>query len=230
MRLLVIEDDEDFATTLVAGLRKQGYAVDVAFDGEQGYELAQAHDYDLLILDLNLPGISGLEVCRRLRDERATLVVLMLTALGELHQRVDGLDSGADDYLAKPFAWEELLARVRALLRRDTNNRAVVLRCGELTLDTRAGAVALGPRRLKLTAKEYGLLQYLMQHHGKLVTNQELLEHVWDMEANEFSNAIRVHVTSLRRKLGDEAGRPQYIETVHGKGYRMLCSRPEQDA
>lgn len=229
MRLLIIEDDEDFAFALATGLRKQGYAIDTALDGERGYDLAQAHEYDLLILDRNLPGLAGLDICRLLREEQPALLVLMLTASGEVQQRVEGLDVGADDYITKPFAWEELLARIRALLRRNIQSRAAILRCGDLSLDTTAGTICLGSQRLRLTAKEYGILEYLLRNQGKLVTNQDLLEHAWDNTTNEFTNTIRVHITSLRRKLGDNADQPRYIETVQGKGYRMVSPCPHHE-
>lgn len=229
MRLLVVEDEEDLATALVRGLHKQGYAVDVAHDGEQGYELAEINDYDLLILDLNLPGMDGLEICRRLRSSRPDLLVLMLTARSLPDERVVGLDIGADDYLVKPFHLSELLARVRALLRRDMRARSPILRCGDLSLDPTSRTVCRGDSRLDLTMKEFSILEYLMRHQREVVSQQDLLEHVWNQTANTFSNTVRVHVKSLRYKLGDSAERPRYIETVIGTGYRMLAPCPEQE-
>ena len=221
MRILVIEDEEDLANAIAKGLRKQGYAVDTAFDGESGWEAAEINDYDLLVLDLNLPGLNGLEVCRRLRTSQPHLLILMLTARSQPYQRVEGLDLGADDYLVKPFHWGELMARVRALLRRKTHDRKVLLQCGDLTLDPTAQVAALGNQRLRLTGKEFSILEYLMRHPGKVIGQQELLEHIWDDSANAFTNAVRVHINSLRRKLEEDAKRPRYIETVIGKGYRM---------
>ncbi len=223
MRILLIDDDVYFVAAIASGLRKQGYAVDVVYDGPSGYELARINDYDLIVLDLNLPDLSGQEICRRLRNEGCPVRVLMLTALGEPAQRVAGLDMGADDYLPKPFVWEELLARIRALMRRDRPSGSVVLRCGDLVLDTVAHTVHLGGQPLKLTSKEFSILEHLMRHPEKVVTSEELLEHVWDGSVNVFTNTVRVHVAALRRKLGDSAERPRYIETVQGQGYRIFA-------
>lgn len=223
MRILLVEDDTYFADGIASGLRKQGYAVDVSYDGQSGYELARINDYDLLILDLNLPDLPGQEICRRLRDEGSPIRVLMLTALGEPAQRVAGLDMGADDYLPKPFVWEELLARIRALMRRDKPISSVVLRCGDLVLDTITRTVHLDGRPLKLTSKEFSILEHLLRHPEKVVTSEELLEHVWDGSVNVFSNTVRVHMTALRRKLSDSAEQPRYIETVQGQGYRIFA-------
>jgi DNA-binding response OmpR family regulator len=222
MRLLVIEDEEDIAHPLVKALRRQGYAVDVAYDGELGYELAQVHDYDLLVLDIGLPGLDGLEVCRRLRASKPHLLILMLTARSTPAERVAGLDTGADDYLGKPFYLEELSARVRALLRRDMRARTAVLACGGLALDPTARTASIDGIPLDLTPKEFNILEYLMRHQGEAVSHEDLLEHVWDDAANAFTNVVRVHVGSLRRKIGEDADQPHYIETIIGKGYRMF--------
>ncbi len=224
MRILIIEDEEDLANAMAKGLRKQGYAVDTAFDGELGWEAAEINEYDLLILDLNLPGLDGLEVCRRLRTSQPGLLILMLTARSQPFQRIEGLDLGADDYLIKPFHWGELMARVRALLRRNAQETKLVLRCGELTLDPATRITKVGDRQLQLTGKEFSILEYLMRHPGKVVSQQDLLEHIWDDSANAFTNVVRVHINSLRRKLEEDAKRPRFIETVIGKGYRL---RPE---
>lgn len=221
MRLLIVEDELDLVQALARGLRQQGYAVDVATDGEQGWELAEVNEYDLLILDLNLPGMDGLEVCRRLRASRPGLLVLMLTARSGLQDRITGLDLGADDYLVKPFHLEELAARVRALLRRDLRVREPLLQAGDLTLDPASRVVWQGKRRLALTRKELAILEYLLRHQGEVVSQEALLEHVWDMNANPFTNTVRVHVNSLRRKLGDDLASPRFIETVPREGYRM---------
>ncbi len=223
MKLLIIEDEEDLATALARGLRKQGYAVDVAYDGEEGWELADNQDYDLLILDLSLPSLDGVEICRRLRLSQPRLLILMLTARSHLNERVSGLDTGADDYLVKPFHWSELMARVRALLRRDIRVSGSLLRCHDLTIDADARIAQLSGRRLDLTPKEFGILEYMMRNAGRVITHQELLDHVWDSSADPFSNALRVHINSLRRKLGDHREAPLYIETVVSLGYRM-CS------
>ncbi|MBF6613404.1 MAG: response regulator transcription factor [Chloroflexi bacterium] len=221
MRILVVEDEEDLANAIAKGLRKHGYAVDTALEGEAGWEAAAINDYDLLILDLNLPGLDGLEICRRLRHTRTGLLILMLTARIHPSQRIEGLDLGADDYLIKPFHWGELMARVRALLRRKTQEPRLLLRCGDLTLDLAAQIAVLGNRQLQLTGKEFSILEYLMRHQGKVIGQQELLDHIWDNSANAFTNAVRVHINSLRRKLQEDAKSPRYIETVIGRGYRM---------
>jgi DNA-binding response OmpR family regulator len=221
MRLLVIEDEPDLAEGLARGLRHHGYAVDVAYDGIQGWDLANTNEYDLLILDLNLPEMDGLEVCRRVRANRAALLILMLTARSELDERVTGLDLGADDYLVKPFHFAELVARIRALLRRDMRTRTPLLQYKDLKLDPIARVVWQGNRRLELTGKEFSILEYLLRHLGEVVSQEALLEHVWDMKANPLTNTVRVHINSLRRKLEDLAETPYYIETCIGHGYRL---------
>lgn len=230
MKLLIIEDEIDFAKALARGLRKLGYAVDIVTDGEQGIDLAQVNDYDLIILDLNLPGLDGLEVCRQLRSCRPELLILMLTARSRLCDRVTGLDLGADDYLVKPFHFDELAARIRALFRRDMRAREPIIELADLKLDPSSCTVWKGNRRLEMNRKEYSILEYLMRHPGEVVSQEELLEHVWESSVNPFSNVVRVHVTLLRRKLGDDAGKPRYIETVVGRGYRFLSPpQPEQN-
>lgn len=222
MRIVVVEDESDIADALAKGLRHEGYAVDVACDGPGTLELAAIHDYDLLILDLNLPGIDGIDVCHRLRASQPSLLILMLTARSQLHERVLGLDAGADDYLVKPFHFVELVARVRALLRRDIRARASLLTYQDIKLDPATRTVWQGNRRLDLTGKEFGILEYLLRHQGEIVSQETLLEHVWDMQANPLTNTVRVHMNSVRRKLGDMVETPRYIETVIGQGYRLL--------
>lgn len=222
MRILIVEDELDLANALARRLRQQGYAVDIAEGGERGWELGEIYDYDLLILDLNLPDMDGLEVCRRLRASRPDLLILMLTARDRLTDKVAGLDLGADDYLTKPFHFEELVARIRALLRRDMRVREPVLRVGDLKLDPASRTAWIGRHRLDLTRKEFGILEYLMRHPGEVVSQGDLIEHVWDEDVNLFSGSVRVHIYSLRRKLGDDAKHPRYIETVVGGGYRLL--------
>ncbi|MCL0048790.1 response regulator transcription factor [Dehalococcoidia bacterium] len=224
MRILIIEDEIDLANALAQGLRREGYAVDIAFDGEQGCQSATINDYDLLILDLNLPGMDGLEVCCRLRASHPHLLILMLTARSRPADKVTGLDFGADDYLVKPFDFGELTARVRALLRRDLRVRNPLLQCGDLKLDPASKTVWHGKHRLELTRKEFGVLEYLMRHPGEVISQEELLEHVWDAEADPFTNTVRVHVHSLRRKLGDDQTPPKIIETIVGQGYRLISS------
>jgi DNA-binding response OmpR family regulator len=221
MRLLVVDDAPDIATLLMLAFHVDGYAVDTAASGEQALELAAVHEYDVAILDLGLPDMDGLEVCRRLRADLPKLLIIILTARAEIEQRVTGLDAGADDYLTKPFDYAELCARVRALLRRDLRSREPLLQCGELTLDPAAHTAMQGQRRLALTRKEFGILEYLLRRRGEIVRQEDLLEHVWNAEANPFTNTVRVHVNALRRKLGDTAAMPRYIQTVVGVGYRL---------
>jgi two-component system, OmpR family, response regulator len=221
MRLLVVDDAPDIATLLLLAFHVDGYAVDTAATGEQALELATVNEYDVAILDLGLPDIDGLEVCRRLRADLPKLLIIILTARVEIEQRVAGLDAGADDYLTKPFDYEELCARVRALLRRDLRVREPLLQCGDLTLDPAARTAIQGNHQLTLTRKEFGILEYLLRRRGEIVSQEKLLEHVWNAEANPFTNTVRVHVNALRRKLGDTATLPRYIQTVVGAGYRL---------
>ena len=222
MRLLVVEDEEDLAEGLRVGLSRTGYAVDVAADAAEAYDRLTVNEYDLMLLDVNLPDGDGFTLCRSLRSgETQTpgdgdLRVLMLTARGGLDDRVRGLDEGADDYLVKPFALAELLARVRALLRRDTAGTSAVVTVGALRLDSARHTADLAGRRLSLTPKEFGVLEYLMTRPGRVVSSEELLEHVWDAHADPFTQTVRVTVGTLRRKLGEG-----WIETVVGRGYRL---------
>ncbi|GIG87063.1 response regulator transcription factor [Plantactinospora endophytica] len=222
MRLLVVEDEEDLADAVRLGLVRAGYAVDVATDAAQAYERLAVNAYDLMLLDVNLPDGDGFAVCHAIRrgevpvEGGVDLRVLMLTARGALHDRVRGLDEGADDYLVKPFALAELLARVRALLRRDAGGGTAVLRVGPFQLDAARHEASRDGTRLHLTPKEFGVLEYLMTRPGHVVSAEELLEHVWDANADPFTQTVRVTVGTLRRKLGGEA-----IETVVGRGYRL---------
>lgn len=226
MRLLVVEDEEDLVQALRLGLVRAGYAVDVAVDAEQAYERLAVNAYDLMLLDINLPDGDGFDVCRSIRcgeiavEAGFQLRVLMLTARGALDDRVHGLDEGADDYLVKPFALAELLARVRALLRRDSGGAGVEVRVGPLRLDVARHQASRDGQPLRLTPKEFGVLEYLMTRPGRVVSAEELLEHVWDENADPFTQTVRVTVGTLRRKLGTTSGNP-LIETVVGCGYRL---------
>jgi len=222
MRLLVVDDEVELAEAVARGLRREGYAVDVAFDGDDALEKVSLVPYDLICLDLTMPGVDGLEVCRQLREappHGENPRVLMLTARDTLEDRVAGLDEGADDYLVKPFAFPELSARIRTLLRRDAGTSGSVVEVGDLTLDTGRREVLLGSEEVTLTAKEFALLRYFMAHPGTVISQEELLDHVWDENADPFTNTVRVTVGTLRRKLtrGDESP----IETVIGQGYRL---------
>ncbi|MFF5078301.1 response regulator transcription factor [Actinoplanes sp. NPDC000266] len=227
MRLLVVEDEEDLAEGLRVGLARTGYAVDVAGDVAQAYDRLTVNEYDLMLLDVNLPDGDGFALCRSLRTGQTPtpgqgdLRVLMLTARGGLDDRVRGLDEGADDYLVKPFHLAELLARVRALLRRDTGGGSARLTVGDLVLDTARHRATRGGEPLSLTPKEFGVLEYLMTRPGHVVSSEELLEHVWDANADPFTQTVRVTVGTLRRKLGEG-----WIDTVVGRGYRLREAAP----
>jgi DNA-binding response OmpR family regulator len=221
MRVLVVEDEADLADAVARGLRREGYAVDVAYDGDEALDKAAVNAYDLVCLDLNLPGIDGIEVVRRIRaDGREPPRVLMLTARDRTVDRVVGLDEGADDYLVKPFDFDELKARVRALLRRDAGRSGALLQVGDIELDTARHEARRAGRPLALTPKEFALLHYFMSRAGQVLSQEDLLEHVWDENADPFTNTVRVTVMTLRRKLA-EAGEGQPVETVVGRGYRL---------
>jgi two-component system, OmpR family, response regulator len=220
VRVLVVEDEAKLAGLLRRGLRSRGMGVDVASSGEEALARATATPYDVILLDLMLPGVDGFEVCRRLRDHEVWAPTLMLTALDDVDDRVRGLDAGADDYLPKPFSFEELLARIRALVRRSAAPRPTVLRVGDLRLDPAAHRAWRGKRELSLTSREFSLLETFMRHPGQVLSRLELLEHVWDHSYENRSNVIEVYVGYLRDKL-DRPREPSLIETVRGAGYRL---------
>ncbi len=220
MRILVVEDEPTAAAVLAKGLREHAYAVDVTPDGVAALEQVAATQYDLLIVDVLLPGIDGLEVCRRLRAEGSAVPILMLTALGRLDERVEGLDAGADDYLPKPYHFKELLARVRALLRRGPALASAVLTVADLRIDTRSRKVERGGRLVELTAKEYNLLEYLARRQGDVVGRADIAEHVWDDSFDPMSNLIEVYIQRLRRKI-DDGHDVKLIQTRRGAGYAL---------
>jgi len=217
VRVLVVEDERNLADAIARGLRREGIAVDVAYDGADGHEMAFVTRYDVVVLDRDLPGVHGDEICADLVASGALTRVLMLTASGSVAERVEGLQLGADDYLPKPFDFTELLARVRALGRRATPAAPPVLRAGDLVLDQGRRAVTRGGKLLDLTRKEFGLLEELLKARGAVVSSEELLERVWDANADPFTTTVRVTMMTLRKKLGD----PPLIETVVGAGYRV---------
>lgn len=220
MRLLVVEDERRVANFISRALRENSYAVDVAETGEKGLEMALEISYDAILLDVRLPGMSGLEVCRALRGAGIDAPVLMLTARGLVEQRVEGLDAGADDYLTKPFALAELLARVRALSRRRLTGGGALLKFGDIELDRRRRAVTRGGKPVALTTKEYALLEFLLMRAPETVTRSEIIEHVWDSHFDSESNLVEVYVNRLRRKIAGDSAR-KAILTVHGVGYRL---------
>jgi two-component system, OmpR family, response regulator len=216
VRLLVVEDEERLASALRRGLQAEGFAVDVAADGPAGLELARHGEYDAMILDVMLPGLSGYRVVRTLRAEQRWLPVLMLSAKDGEYDQADGLDCGADDYLTKPFSYVVLLARLRALLRRGAPRRPAVLTAGDLTLDPAQRRVDLAGDPVGLTAREFALLEYLMRRAGEVVSKTELLDHVWEASVDTAPNAVEVYIGYLRRKIGRDR-----LETVRGAGYRL---------
>ena len=218
MRILVVEDDPDMSRFIARGLGEQAYAVDVAATGEQAIECATTTPYDAIVLDAVIPPPDGLEVCRRLRAERVDVSILMLTARDSLADRVEGLDSGADDYLVKPFEFPELLARLRALLRRRGARQYAVLDVAGVRIDTRSHRVVRGGETLSLTTKEYALLEYLALNAGRVMGREEIAEHVWNEEFDPFSNSIEVYIGRLRR-IVDRGAAPKLIHTIRGAGY-----------
>jgi two-component system copper resistance phosphate regulon response regulator CusR len=222
MRILVVEDDPRIARFVSQGLREQTYAVDVTGDGEDALYKLAVNEYDAVILDLMIPGRDGLEVCRELRASGSNVPVLMLTARDALEDRIAGLDTGADDYLTKPFEVTELLARLRALLRRGHVVRPATIAVADLVIDTRAHSVTRAGRRIELTAKEYALLEYLARERGRVLGRAEIAEHVWDENFDPMSNLIDVNINRLRRKV-DDGFAPPLIHTRRGEGYLLAA-------
>src|ERR671936_1933991 len=220
VRVLIVEDDLRMASLLRRGLANEGLAADVAANGEDALWMAQAHEYDAIVLDVMLPGLDGFETCRRLRNAGVWTPVLMLTARDAVEDRVAGLDSGADDYMVKPFAFAELLARLRALVRRGDAERPAVLSVGDLRLHPSTREVVRGDAEIMLSAKEFSLLETFMRRPGEVLSRLHLLEHAWDFAYENRSNVVDVYVRHLRRKIDEPFGR-QSLETVRGAGYRL---------
>lgn len=218
MRILVIEDEKKIAHFIRRGLKEEGYSVDVAHDGEQGYFLSSTEFYDAIVLDLMLPRLDGMTVCRQLRSDNIWTPILMLSAKDTVADKVKGLDAGANDYLTKPFASEEMLARVRAMLRRTDTTSVTRLTVDDLELDLHTRIVTRGDKNIELTAKEYAILEYLMQNEGNVVTRTMLSEHVWDMNFDTYTNVIDVFISYLRNKI-DAGHDKKLIHTVRGRGY-----------
>ena len=221
MRLLVVEDDPDLNRQLVAALQEAGYAVDSSADGEDGAYMGETEPYDAVVLDIGLPKKDGLTIIEEWREAGRTMPVLLLTARDRWSDKVAGIDAGADDYVAKPFHMEEVLARVRALIRRSAGHASSVLNCGPIAIDTAASKVSVDGTPLKLTSHEYRLLSYLAHHHGAVISRTELTEHLYDQDFDRDSNTIEVFVGRLRKKLGDHSA---LIETVRGLGYRLQAA------
>ena len=220
MRILLVEDERQVASFVTRSLQENSYSVDLAETGEKAIELARQTPYDSILLDVRLPGVSGLEVCRELREAHIDTPILMLTARSLVEQRVEGLDAGADDYLTKPFAVAELLARVRALVRRRLNDGGRLLRYADIEIDRHQRRVMRAGRTIPLTSKEFALLEFLMRHAPDVVPRSEIIEHVWDVHFDTETNLVEVYINRLRQKLGVE-GESKVIHTVHGVGYCM---------
>ena len=220
MHILVVEDERALCETIVRSLRRLAYSVDFCYDGNKALELLGVERYDLVLLDLNLPGADGMTVLRTLRQNDRDTKVLILSARSEVADKVEGLDAGANDYLAKPFHLEELEARIRSLTRRQFTQNDVVLTCGELSFDTKTRIAAAGGQELALTRKEIGILEYLLLNQGRPVSQEELLDHVWDNSVDNFSNSIRVHISALRKKLRAALGFDPVRNRI-GEGYVM---------
>lgn len=229
MRILLVEDELNAARLLAKGLREEAFAVDIAQDGEAALRQAADNDYDLMILDVMLPRKDGFAVCRELRAQGVTMPILMLTARDAVEYRIAGLNTGADDYLVKPFDFEELLARVRALLRRGTALLPEVLTVADLSLNTRSHQVVRDGQKIDLTAKEYGLLEYLVRHANTVVSRAEIAEHVWDENFDPFSKVIEVFIQRLRRKVDGGQAR-KLIHTRRGEGYLLMDKGAASDA
>ncbi len=222
MRVLVVEDDHKIAGSIKRGLEQESLAVDVAYTGSNGYDLASSEDYDAIILDRMLPEMDGVEICKKLRGEGIHTPILILTARGQISDKVEGLNSGADDYLVKPFAFEELLARVRALSRRPKNSLETTLKVSNLTLNTTTYEVFRGKNKINLTSREFALLEYLMRHTGQTLTKDQIIGHVWDYDSDVLPNTVEVYMGYLRNKV-DRAFKnlPQLIHTQRGFGYKI---------
>jgi heavy metal response regulator len=227
MRILIVEDEHKISAYLKRGLEEQGYAVDTAFTGIEALDWVQAAPYDLIILDIMLPEIDGITLCRELRVRGMRMPILMLTARDAIDDRVTGLDAGADDYLIKPFAFNELLARVRALLRRNQDApKVTTLQVGDLVLDTLARRVSREGKRIDLTPKEYAILEFLMREKGRVLTRTQIAEHVWNYEVYNQSNIVDVYIRNLRRKV-DDGYQLKLIRTVRGVGYQISAEKDE---
>ncbi|MDD5369062.1 MAG: response regulator transcription factor [Anaerolineaceae bacterium] len=221
MRILLVEDNHRLSDSLKMSLSEDGYAIDTAYDGLEGEQLAEVTSYDAIVLDIMLPKKNGMQVCQDLRDNRVNTPILMLTARDTIEDRITGLDSGADDYLVKPFSLSELRARLRALLRRESSDKSGVLSVGDLKLDPAAHRVQRAGQEIDLTAKEYSLLEYFMRNPDRLITREMAESHIWNYDFEGSSNVIDVYIRRLRRKI-DDMHEAKLFETVRGAGYRLV--------
>lgn len=220
MKILLVEDEHRIAQSIKKGLEQERMTVDLAFDGIEGYDLAIDEEYDLIILDLMLPRMSGLEICTKLRQNKKQTPILILTARGQIEDKVEGLNTGADDYLTKPFAFEELLARIRALIRRPNKIDEKILKIDDLTLNTSNFEVLRNSKLIKLSSKEYALLEFLMRHPKQILNKEQIINHVWSYETDILPNTVEVYIRNLRNKIDREFAYP-LIQTVRGFGYKI---------
>jgi DNA-binding response OmpR family regulator len=222
MKILVVEDEHKIANSIKQGLIQENFAVDVAYDGIEGYDLAATEEYDVIILDRLLPGMEGLQICRKLREQKNHTPILILTAKGQIADRVEGLEGGADDYLVKPFAFEELLARIRALIRRPKITIDTTLKLEDLSLNTKTYEVKRGNISIRLSSKEFALLEYLMRHKNEILNKDQIVSHVWSYDSNILPNTIEVYIGYLRNKIDKPLkNSPKLIQTIRGFGYRI---------
>lgn len=220
MKILIVEDEHLIATSLKKGLEQEHYTVDIAFDGLEGYDLAASGEYDIILLDLMLPGLDGISICQKLRSENIHTPILMLTAKSQIEDKIKGFDVGADDYLTKPFAFEELLARIRALSRRPQQTTNKVLTLADLTIDTTNYQVKRGTKEIRLSSKEYSLLECLVRHAGQILNKDQLIQYVWSYESDILPNTVEVYIRNLRQKI-DQPFKKKLIQTIRGFGYKI---------
>jgi two-component system, OmpR family, response regulator len=220
MKILIVEDEHKIANSIKQGLIQENFAVDVAYDGIEGYDLASSEEYDVIVLDRLLPGMEGLEICKKLREAKNHTPILILTAKGQINDRVEGLEGGADDYLVKPFAFEELLARIKALGRRPKKMSEDILKIKDLTLNTKSFEVERAKNTIELSGKEFALLEYLMRHSNKILTKEQIISHVWNYDSNILPNTIEVYIGYLRNKI-DKDFKTKLIKTIRGFGYKI---------
>jgi DNA-binding response OmpR family regulator len=222
MRILIVEDEHKIANSIKKGLEQESFAVDIAFDGQSGFDLASTEEYDVLVLDIMLPELNGMEICQKLRDGGKHTPILMLTAKGAVEDKVNGLNAGADDYLPKPFAFEELLARIKALSRRPKDMTGTTLSFEDLSLDTLNYQVVRSGKDIRLSSKEYALLEYLMRHPNQVLSKEQIINHIWDYDADVLPNTVEVYIGYLRTKV-DKAfpQKPSLIQTIRGFGYKL---------
>ena len=222
MRILVVEDEHKIANSIKKGLEQESYAVDVVYNGTEGYDLASSEEYDVIILDLMLPGMNGMEICKKLRESKIHTPVLILTAKGELTDKVSGLNTGADDYMVKPFAFSELVARIKALTRRPKQSLSTTLMCDDLTLNTLTYEVKRAGKEIFLSRKEFSLLEYLMRHPDRILSKDQIIQHVWNYESDILPNTVEVYIRNIRLKIDQPfPDQKPLLQTVRGFGYKI---------